>query len=278
VSPYPGEGLEPAAPEVDLDAATREHYENAVLYDHEYRRRRVDVSFYRSLARHLGADDVLDLACGSGRVTLPLARDGRRVVGIDLSMPMLIRANQRAQKLGRAARARLALLRGDMRRFALARRFPLVISAFNAFEHLYTRTDLAACLASVREHLAPGGRLAFDVQNPDLKWLSRDPRKRWARTRFRDPTTGTRVEYTTNHIYDPVSQIAYIKFYYQTLEDDPAERHLSVVRLAQRKFFPAELEALVSASGFQIEYRYGEFDGEALTSDQESQILICTAR
>lgn len=278
MSPYPGQRETDDAPEIDLDAATSEHYADAVLYDYEYRRRRADVTFYRRLARELGAESLLEMACGSGRVTLPLARDGRRVVGFDLSQPMLVRARARAERIGRGARARLSWFRGDMRAFALGRRFPLVLSAFNAMEHLYTRTDVAACLACVRDHLETGGRLAFDVQNPDLRWLGRDPDKRWARTVFRDPSTGVRVEYSTNHVYDAVSQIAFIKFYYQTLEEDPRDRTLSVVRLAQRKFFPAELEALLAVGGFSVEQRCGEFDGQPLASDSESQILVCRAR
>ncbi|RMH36421.1 MAG: class I SAM-dependent methyltransferase [Deltaproteobacteria bacterium] len=272
--PRPARKLDESG-EFDLDAATREHYADAVLYDYEYRRRRADVNFYRQLARDLRAEDVLDLACGSGRVTLPLARDGRRVVGIDLAAPMLARAAERAGRLGRAARQRVQFVRADMRRFALRRRFSLIVSAFNSIEHLYTRVDLAACLSCVRAHLAPGGRFAFDVQNPDLQWLTRDPRKRWARTRFTDPRTGARVEYTTNHVYDPISQIAFIRLYYRPLDETDGPARPSVVRLAQRKYFPAELEALLAANGFAVEARYGGFAREPLDGPSESQVIVC---
>jgi len=277
VSPVQGEQREENAPDFDLDAATREHYADAVLYDYEYRRRRADVNFYRDLAREHGADEVLELACGSGRVTIPLARDGHSVVGFDLSAAMVARARDRVARIGKAPRARIALFRGDMRRFELTRKFPLIIGAFNSLEHLYTRVDLAACLACVKAHLAPGGRFAFDVQNPDLKWLTRDPNKRWSRTRFLDPRSGVRLEYTSSHLYDPVSQIAFIKFYYQTLEEDPGDRRTSVIRLAQRKFFPAELEALLAANGLRVERRFGGFAREPLHGDTESQVLVCRA-
>ena len=260
-----------------VERGCREHYRDSELYDFEYRRRRRDVSFYRELARELlgSSGRVLELACGSGRVTTALLRDGHSVVGVDLSMAMLRRSASRVERLGRAARGRAMLVRADMRRFALAARFPLVVMAFNSFEHLYTRVEVAACLERVRAHLEPGGRFAFDVQNPNLKWLARDPSRRWARTAFRHPTTGERMIYSTNHDYDPVSQIALIRLYYGPTGGPGRER---VVHLSQRKFFPAELEALLTHSGFTVERRYGDFAGEPLDGDAESQVLVCRVR
>ncbi len=266
------------APEASLiDLGTRQHYEDAALYDYEYRRRRNDLAFYRDLAARLvrppGA--ILDLACGTGRVTTALVRAGFAVVGLDLSLPMLQRARARCGQLGRAARERAMFVRADIRDFALGRQFPLVLMAFNSFEHLYTRVEVAACLERVRACLADGGRFAFDVQNPDLRWLGRDPRKRWARTRFSHPTTGQSLYYSTNHIYDPVSQIAIIRLYYEPVDQPGTER---VVHLSQRKFFPAELEALLWMGGFAIESRFGDFSRQPLDGDAESQVLVCRKR
>jgi len=266
--------------EGDIRAGAGEHYADGVLYDYEYRRRREDVRFYRRTAAELLGEPglILELACGTGRITVPLLRDGHRVVGMDLSEAMLGRARARFARLGRAARARSLLVRADLRSFAFGRRFPLVIMAFNCLEHLYTAEELTACLSRVRDHLAPGGHFVFDVQNPDLRWLSRDPRRRWARTRFRHPRTGVQTEYSTNHVYDPIRQINVIRFYYQGVGEGRRDHELAVVRLSQRMFFPAELEALVRAHGLEPEARYGDFDGEPLSGDSASQVLICRSR
>lgn len=267
--------LDPAAA---VEAGAHEHYADADLYDYEYRRRRADVNFYRGLATELlgTSGHILELACGSGRVTTGLLRAGHRVVGLDLSVPMLRRAGARIRRLGRAARDRSALVCADMRGFALGARFPLVIMAFNAFEHLYTRTEVRACLERVRAHLAPGGRLVFDVQNPDLRWLSRDPHKRWARTRFTHPRTGERMIYSTNHEYDPISQIVIIRLYYDPAPGSAARPR--VITLSQRKFYPAELEALLDANGFAVERRHGDFHGQPLDGDSDTQVVICKPR
>jgi SAM-dependent methyltransferase len=261
-----------------IEAGIREHYEDAPLYDHEYKRRRRDVNFYRRLCdeRLGGPGDVLELACGSGRITTALLRGGHSVIGMDLSLPMLHRAGARISRLGRAKRERARLFCGDMKSFALARRFPVIVMGFNAFEHLYTRTDVEMCLERVRAHLNTDGTFAFDVQNPDIAWLCRNPDKRWARTKFKHPVSGIRLEYSTNHIYDPISQIALIRLYYDPLEG--RRKQTRVVHLSQRKFFPAELEALVSSNGFSVEQRFGDFEGDPLHAEAESQLLVCRRR
>ena len=284
-----------------VDAGSREHYADAALYDYEYRRRRADVTFYRELARRRGAGRILELGAGSGRVTVPLARDGRQVVAVDQSAAMLARLRDRIARLPGPVAARITPVTGDLRTFSVGGRFPLAIAAFNVLEHLYTRGEMTACLRQIAAHLAPGGAFAFDVQLPDLAWLARDPSKRWAKTRFTDPTTGRAMYYSTNHDYDPVSQIAMIRLYYEPADEPPgpsphrgrsARRAVSshgaevtgaasaggstrVVKLSQRKFFPAELEALVASAGFRVTERYGDFSFRPLDGSAESQVLVC---
>ena len=261
-----------------IDAGAREHYADAALYDHEYRRRRADVNFYRELAR-LGKGKrrkrILELGAGSGRVTIPLARDGHQIVALDQAPSMLARLRKRVLALPEAARGRVEAVEGDLCTFEVPGTFELVIAAFNVFEHLYTRGEVEACLRRVLAHLAPGGALAFDVQLPDLEWLSRDPSKRWAKTKFTDPSSGHRLMYSTNHDYDPVSQIAMIRIFYDPIEGSPPPGR--VVQLSQRKFFPAELEALVAHAGMVMVGRYGDFSGGPLGPTSESQILVCEA-
>jgi SAM-dependent methyltransferase len=254
-----------------VDAGSREHYADAALYDYEYRRRRADITFYRELAKRRGGP-ILDLGCGSGRAAIPLARDGHHVFGIDQSPGMLAKLRARIADLPTAAAARIQVASGNLCTFDVPGKYNLVIAAFNVLEHLYTRGELAACLARVAAHLAPGGAFVFDVQMPDLAWLLRDPVKRWAKTRFTDPTTKRAMFYSTNHDYDPVGQIANIRLYYEPVDGKGGTR---IVKLSQRKYFPAELEALVAHSGFRMVERYGDFAWQPLDATAESQVLVC---
>jgi SAM-dependent methyltransferase len=259
-----------------LVAGSTEHYEDAALYDHEYKRRKDDVRWYQALAKkELGKpsakSSILELGCGSGRTLLPLARDGWRVTGVDASATMLDRCRARLAKIPDAD---VQLVRADFRELRLGRRFPLVICPFNAFIHLYTRDDIERFLAVVRAHLAPGGLFAFDVLNPDLAWLSRDPTRRWARTRFRHPRTGKITYYSTSLTYDAALQIAFMRIYYEPA----AGGRERMVRLTHRQFFPLELSALLHYNGFTVEAHEGGFDGGALVPESEEQVLRCRSR
>jgi SAM-dependent methyltransferase len=247
-----------------LSAGTRDHYLDAFLYDHEYKRRRDDVLHYRKLAKEIGGP-ILDLGCGTGRILLPLLRDGHEVVGVDSSGPMLARLRQK--------NARANVIHGDLREINLRRKFPLVLCAFNTFMHLYDRSDVEACLKVVRRHLRPGGAFAFDLMNPDLRWLSRDPDRRWARTKFRHPRTGEQMIYTTTLEWEGPLQIAFMRIYYAPANGSRREK---VVRLAHRYFFPQELKEIFFYNGFELERHDGDFDGSPLREGSPQQ--VCLAR
>jgi SAM-dependent methyltransferase len=249
--------------EAALSAGTRDHYLDAVLYDHEYKRRRGDVAHYRRLAKVIGGP-ILDLGCGTGRVLLPLLRDGHDVVGVDASAPMLARL--------RAKNPKANVIHGDIREISLGRKFPLIVCAFNTFMHLYDRRDVEACLAVVKRHLRPGGAFAFDVMNPDLRWLSRDPSRRWARTKFRHPRTAEPMIYTTTLEWEGPLQIAFMRIYYAPADGSRREK---LVRLAHRYFFPQELEEIFFYNGFVLERHDGDFEGGDLRDDSEQQVCLC---
>jgi len=251
-----------------LEAGTSEHYVDAALYDHEYRQRISDVAYYRRLASEHG-ERVLELGCGSGRLLIPLVRGGHRVTGVDLSAPMLAECRTALDENGLEA----DLVEADFRNVRLGKRWPLVVCPFNAFMHLYSRSDVEGFLATVKQHLAKDGLFAFDLIFPDLVWLSRDPDRRWSRTRFRHPRTGKVEHYTTNLTFDAALQIAFMRIYYtpESKKDGP-ER---VVNLTHRYFFPQELAALLHYNGFDLLSHEGGFVGERLEPGCDQQVLQC---
>ncbi len=258
-----------------LEAGSEGHYVDGAHYDHVYRTRRADQRFYVGLARERNARSVLELGVGTGRVAIALAKDGSEVVGVDRMPPMLERLEARLGRESRAVRERITLRLGDMRSVRLKRRFPLIVAPFNVFMHLYDRRDVERALATCRMHLAPGGRLAFDVLLPDMRALIRDPDRFYKSRPVRDAATGVRRAYSEAFEYDAIAQTQMITSAFRDLEDP---RDVYVCPLAHRQFFPAELEALLHYNGFAIEARYGDFDRAPLDAWAESQVIVARIR
>ena len=250
------------------------HYEDAQYYDQAYRRRRHDVRFYTDLALDSGGP-VLELGVGTGRVALAIAKAGIDVVGVEPMAPMLARACARVDRLPQAARDRVELRAGTLERLRLRRRFPLVIAPFNVWMHLYTREEIERGFATVRHHLQPRGRFAFDVLLPDPVSLARGPSKRYRGGEVPHPRDGSRYRYSEYFSYDPLAQIETVMMDFEHPDDD---RRSFCTPLTQRQFFPAELEALLHYNGFTVESHTGDFTGKPIDAATESQLIIARLR
>ena len=150
----------------------------AAFYDWENAQtvQRRDVAFWQRLAA--AADGpVLELGCGTGRITVPVARSGAPRVGIDRSVPMLERADAEAASW-RVNRADALLVRGDIRYLPFRRaHFPLVMAPYGILQSLTREQDLAATLASVARVMPKGARFGIDLV-PDLpRWSEYASRK-----------------------------------------------------------------------------------------------------
>jgi len=138
------------------------YQEIARFYDVCTPLRQGELDLYREWALR-GRREVLELGCGTGRILIPLARAGAWMWGLDSSPEMLARLRKALEAEPVSIRRRVVAQIGDMRDFALMRRFDSIFIPFNSFQHLLTPTDQCLCLETVRSHLRRGGRLVFDV-------------------------------------------------------------------------------------------------------------------
>ena len=263
----PGEGRD-----AELEAGSRAHYEDPAYYTATYARRIEDVAYYVGLARR-ARGPVLEYGVGNGRIALPVARHGGRIVGVDHSAPMLADLRERLAREAPDVRARVRLVRGDMRSVRLRERFPLVVATFNTVLHLYTRRDVERFLARVREHLAPRtGRFVVDLSMPRLRDIARDTGKAFHAPRFRHPTAGVLVKNREHFDYDPVRQELFVGMEIEPV-DDPAGAWMTP--LAHRQFFPQEWEALLHYNGLRVLRVEGDFQGGPLTRESDVMIWHC---
>jgi SAM-dependent methyltransferase len=222
--------------------------------------------FYTNLATMAGGP-VLELACGTGRLTLPLARTGRQVVGLDASSAMLDRGREKAAAEG----VEVTFVEGDMRSFDIGQLFSLIVVSCNSLAHLTTNDDVRACLTRVARHLAPGGVLAFDVINPDVRALARAECEAVRVDLGPNPCSGIAVEEFS--FYDPIRQVRVL--HWEVREPGVAVRELAPMPL--RQFFPQEVPLLLAGAGLELGARYGDFAGNPLSADGLNQICIARA-
>ena len=272
---HPRKGSRTNDPE--LEAGTSAHYENPAYYTKTYKSRLEDVRYYVDLAR-AQSGPVLEYGCGNGRITIPMARTGTFVVGLDRSAEMLSNLRARLREEDDDVRARISMKRGDMRTAKIDRRFPLVFCPFNAFLHLYTRQDVEQFLARVHTHLAPRGEFVFDVSMPEPAELARDPARAYRTPRFRYPSedgkTETVVRYSERFDYDKLRQVLFV-----AMEFAPADGGEPwMTPLAHRQFYPQELEALLHYNGFEIDKFCGDFDGVPVANDSTTLLIHARAR
>jgi len=137
-----------------VSAAINSYNVAAKYYDGAYAAMNLaDAPFYADLAREIGGP-VLEIGCGTGRVLLPIARQGIEIYGIDNSAPMLEVLRENLAHENADVRSRVALHTGDMREFRLQRTFPLVTIPFRPMQHMFTLADQVAALKSAAAHLS----------------------------------------------------------------------------------------------------------------------------
>jgi SAM-dependent methyltransferase len=232
-----------------------------------------DVPFYCLAARTYG-DPVLELGCGTGRITLAIAEAGYRIMGLDISERMLDRAAEKRGTLRREARERVHLVQGDMVRFDLGEKFRAVLIPFRPFQHLLETEEQIACLDCARKHLAANGRLIVD-------FFQTDPQ------RMHDPmfqNESQLVEYDLpdgRHVALSERVAAFhrglqrndVEMIFQVRHADGRQERL-VMAWTLRYFFRYEVEHLLARCGFLLEAVYGDFDRSTLEDASPEMIFV----
>jgi SAM-dependent methyltransferase len=238
---------------------------------------RRDVQFYVDEAGDAGGS-VLEVGCGTGRILLPITRSGHAIDGLDVSPAMLERCRSKLRGEPDTVRGRVTLHQGDARAFDLGRKFELIIAPFRVVQHLTTIEDQLGFLNSVARHLEPGGRLTFDVFNPNFTALvSADGIEREDTPdtalpdgrMFRRAGRVSRVRWI-----DQVSEIELV-YYISNERGKKTERH--VQSFDMRWFLRAELVHLLERGGFRVRSIYGDFDRSPLT-DKSPEQIVCAER
>lgn len=265
---------------VDEYGAAAEYYDSVPAYAE-----RSDVAFFVDLACE-SRGPVLELGCGTGRVLLPTARAGIEITGLDLSPGMLHVLRRRLAEEPPEVQARVRLVEGDMRDFDLGQQYALVTLPFRPFQHLITVEEELTCLAAIRRHLQPGGRLVLDLFNPSLEALTDD-----SRFQEQDPEPevtlpdGRRFYRTYRTVErNYFTQVQQVEMYYYVTHPDPRrsdgrQEHTSdsakvVHAFPMRYLFRFEAEHLLARCGFEVEHLYAGYDKSDYGSKYPGELIF----
>ncbi len=224
-----------------------QYYDLAPIYND-----RSDAAFYLVRAKE-ARGPVLELGCGSGRVLVPIAREGIEITGFDASPAML---KQCQAKLCEANLGAETIL-GDMRHFDLGRKFALITIPFRPFLHLLDPPDQIACLDCVRRHLAPGGRFIFDVFDPRLDILASENRLAALEYEFTGPQGHSMQRSARRVRHDRARQVIHMELIFTDKQTGVQQ----TMPLVMRYCFRYELEHLLDRCGFEVIEVLGDFDG-----------------
>ncbi len=238
-----------------------------------------EIEFYRGLASEVKrkGEGLLEVACGTGRVAIRLARDGTHVVGLDLSKQMLEVAREKSEGI-----ENIRLAEADMRAFDLGETFGLAIIPGHSFMNLSTPREQFDCLRCIYRHLEPGGRLVVHLDHQgveNLAWLGGiaggqggafEPAEQFYHAR-----TECQVRAFRAWAYEPATQTAICSTAWEALSADG-----QVVDSWRTKsdrihcIFRFEMEHLLARAGFCVEDVYGDFYRSPLGDESPSMIWI----
>ena len=243
-------------------------------YDAFYRSDADDVAFYEKLARETGGP-VLELACGTGRIALPLAERGITITGVDISDGMLAVARRKAAGPTVAVRDRVTLVQQDMSELDVGGRFGLIFVPARSFQHLLTIDLQERTLTGCRRHLRTNGRLALHLFDPRLDLLIDEsvPSPSLSGT---DPATQRRyVGEMVRTRFDHLAQIRRDVWRYREMDRDGWVLAEDTREMALRWTYRWELRHLLRLCGFLVETEYSDFAGSDPVYGKE---LIIIAR
>ena len=257
----------------DSYAVSAKHYDAAYAKLAE-KQVLVDEPFYVDLARRSGGP-VLEIGCGTGRVLLKIAREGIEIEGVDNSAPMLRVLSESLEREPAEVCSRVTLHEGDMRKFRLGRKFPLVIIPFRPMQHMYTLRDQVAALETAAAHLAENGRLAFDVFFPRFEAIPAGIGEEVLELEWRvdgDPPKTVR-RYFRKESYDKVGQTFSATFVFRTYEGDKlVSEETEPLKMAYYTY--PHLRGLFLLAGLEVVGEYGAFDGRRIANDASEMIFV----
>lgn len=246
-----------------------DEYNDPIQYDNENASYIEDIPFLLKWAARTKGP-IIDLACGTGRVTIPLANEGNSLIGVDVSKGMLEEAKCKAKNRG----LKIKWVEQDCTRLQLDLKACLIYSVGNSFQHFLTNEEQDGFLSSVNRHLEKDGIFIFGSRFPSVEELLQPSMEEFWKS-YIDTVSQNKVHVYTISDYDSLAQIQHYITIRRFVNKDGDMVDEKRTKIKLRYVFPREMERLLSNHGFEILHAYSDWNETPLSKDGYQMIYVC---
>jgi len=252
-------------------------YDNlAEYYDAEWKDLTQDIPLLLELAKRTGGP-LLELACGSGRVTFPIAREGIEIYGLDNSATMLDFAEKKLENQPEIVKEHCHFLQADMKDFNLNRKFKFIFIPINSFLLLPKKEDQEKCLDTINNHLDDNGLFYIDVYSPRFEFCAEAKSPIRFLKHFYVPEKKRVVllwEYVERNMAEQITEIDLLYEEY----DEKGNLKRNARHLTMGIIFRYEMQFMLEKHGFEVIEFYGNYDKSPFKVDSPQMIYVCKKR
>jgi len=234
-------------------------------YDSQFWWKKDDVEFWKNIFYHK-KQSILELAAGTGRLGIPLIREGHNYIGIEISTSYCLYANEVFQKLCNADRVK----NDDMRFFNLGEKYDNIFIGFNSLLHLLTEKDLLSCLSAIKKHMHARSHFYIDILVPHPLFLYRPKDLALRVLEFKNENDA--IIYIDEMLdYDKNTEIANITWIYSNTNKEV----LFNFDFQMKMYFPDTIHRLLNENGFRIKNVWGDYNKNQFNEESTLQIYEC---
>ena len=250
---------------LDLSEYQNSIYHNPQCYDDQYWWKKNDIEFWKNIYKKSHANKILELGCGTGRLGLPLIRDGANYTGLEISKEFCKYAKQKISAYG----FNCNIINKDFRNFNIDKKYDIIFIGFNTFLHLLNDSDAMHFLTSVKQHMNNKTLFYIDIFVPNPEFLYKR-NKRMKNFEYVDSKTNETIYVDEICQYDNTTEVMKVKWIYYSKNKTEEEREFTM-----RMYFPDTMNRLLVDSGLTITNLWGDYYQSEFNELSELQIYEC---
>ena len=229
-------------------------------YDDQFWWKKDDIEFWKSTPT-ISNTTILELAAGTGRLAIPLIKEGVNYTGLELSKKYTQYANLKFESLN-------PIIAGDMRKFNFNQSYDIIFIGFNSFLHLLTEKDVVKCFKSIQKHMHSNSRLYIDVFMPSPSFLYRSPSSKVTVLEFFDSQKKCLSTIEEKIDYNTLNEIVSVNWKYK----NDKNIYYKQFDFQMKIYYPDTIHRLLEDNGFCVNNLWGDYAKAPLTDESPLQI------